>query len=190
VASLAQKGPAPLRASHLRFIDPAPRSGALHCFLLDCSTSMLGGERLSTAKGLILACLDRAADERAQAALISFGGGRAELRFGPAVPRWWNERWVEPIVGGGGTSLSIGMAAAAKLLERCKRRHPARECVLWVLGDGRTHDRPEKPRAADRVVIVDCERGGRVRPPLGRWEQLARDWGAVYFRPEDIAIPA
>jgi magnesium chelatase subunit ChlD-like protein len=122
--------------------------------------------------------------------LICFGGGRADLRFGPAIPRWWNERWIEPIGGGGGTSLSIGIAAAAKLLEQAKRRSPAQSRVLWVVGDGRTRDRPERPRAADRVVIVDCEQDGRGHTALGRWEQLARVWDADYLRSEDIAIHA
>lgn len=175
---------------HLRFITDQRQSGTLHCFVLDCSASMLGGERLSKAKGLILACFDRAAIERAHTALICFGGGRADLRFGPAIPRWWNERWIEPIGGGGGTSLSIGIAAAAKLLEQAKRRSPAQSRVLWVVGDGRTRDRPERPRAADRVVIVDCEQDGRGHTALGRWEQLARVWDADYLRSEDIAIHA
>lgn len=148
---------------------------------------MLGGERLSKAKGLVLACFDRAAAERAQAALICFGGGRADLRFGPAIPRWWNERWVQPIGGGGGTSLSIGVAAAAKLLARAKRRNPVQECVLWILGDGRSRDRPERPHAADRVVIVDCDKRDL---PLGRWAHLAREWDAHYLRPEGIVVRA
>ena len=186
VASLAQKGKAPLTKSHLRFIVEEPRSGALHCFLLDCSASMLAGERLSKAKGLVLACFDQAAVERVQAALICFGGGRADLRFGPAIPRWWNERWVQPIGGGGGTSFSIGVAACAELLEGAKRRNPGQERVLWVLGDGRSREQPVKPRAADRVVIVDCE-GGNA--PLGRWAQLAREWGADYLRSEDLSVP-
>lgn len=148
---------------------------------------MLGGERLSKAKGLVLACFDRAAVERVHAALICFGGGRADIRFGPAIPRWWNERWVAPIGGGGGTSFEIGVAAAARLLEQAKRRNPAQECVLWVLGDGRTRERPAKPRAADRVVVVDCE-GGATH--LGRWVWLAREWGADCLRPEDVAATA
>ncbi len=148
---------------------------------------MLKGERLSNAKGLVLACFDRAAAERVQAALICFGGGRADLRFGPAIPRWWNERWVQPIGGGGGTSFSIGIAAATKLFEAAKGRNRSQECVLWLFGDGRTRDRPAKPRAADRVVIVDCEEGDF---PLGRWEHLAREWDADYLRPEAIAVQA
>lgn len=148
---------------------------------------MLGGERLAMAKGLVLACFDRAAMDRAQAALICFGGGRADLRFGPAIPRWWNERWVEPIGGGGGTSFSIGVAAAAKLLEQARRRNPAGERVLWVFGDGRSRDRPARPDAADRVVIVDCEQDAHA---LRRCVQLAREWDAAYFLAKEMAAPA
>jgi magnesium chelatase subunit ChlD-like protein len=148
---------------------------------------MLGGERLAMAKGLVLACFDRAAMDRAQTALICFGGGRADLRFGPAIPRWWNERWVEPIGGGGGTSFSIGVAAAAKLLEQARRRDPAGERVLWVFGDGRSRDRPARPEAADRVVIVDCEQDTGA---LGRCAQLAREWNAAYCLATEMAAPA
>ncbi len=185
--TLTAKGRAPLQSGHLRFIAPEPQRGALHCFLLDCSASMLGGERLSKAKGLVLACFDRAAVERVHVALICFGGGRADLRFGPAIPRWWNERWVQPIGGGGGTSFEVGVTAAAKLLDRAKRSHPGQARVLWVLGDGRTRERPAKPPSADRVVIVDCDSGVA---PLQRWAQLAGEWGAHCLRPEDIAVTA
>jgi len=147
---------------------------------------MLSGERLAMAKGLVLACFDRAAMDRAQAALICFGGGRADLRFGPAIPRWWNERWIQPIGGGGGTSFSIGVAAAAKLLEQARRRDPAGERVLWIVGDGRSRDRPAKPDAADRIVIVDCEQDALA---LGRWAQLAREWDADYRLAKEMAAP-
>jgi magnesium chelatase subunit ChlD-like protein len=172
---------------HLRYFRHEPKSPALHCFLLDCSASMLDGGRLAMAKGLVLACFDRAAMDRAQAALICFGGGRADLRFGPATPRWWSERWVQPIGGGGGTSFSIGVAAAAKLLEQARRRDPAGERVLWIFGDGRSRDRPPKPDAADRVVIVDCEQGALT---LGRCAQLARDWNAHYCLAKEMRAPA
>ncbi|MGG1948185.1 VWA domain-containing protein [Trinickia sp. NRRL B-1857] len=186
-ASLAQKAQGPLLKDHLRYFRHEPKSAALHCFLLDCSASMMSGERLAMAKGLVLACFDRAAMDRSQAALICFGGGRADLRFGPAIPRWWNERWVQPIGGGGGTSFSIGVAAAAKLLDEARRRNPAGERVLWVFGDGRSRDRPAKPVAADRVVIVDCEQGALA---LGRWARLAREWNADYCLAKALTVPA
>lgn len=186
-ATLEKKRQDRLRAEHLRFVREESKTGVLHCFLLDCSASMLGGARLAKAKGLLLACFDRAASERAEVALICFGGARADLRFGPAVPRWWNERWLRPIGGGGGTPLLLGMRTAARVLERAARNKPGQERVLWVLTDGRSGDRPMRPSAADRVVVVDCE---NVAPVLGRCLQLVREWGAMYVRPEEIASKA
>ncbi|PTB20038.1 magnesium chelatase [Trinickia symbiotica] len=183
-ATLERKRQDRLRAEHLRFVREESRTGVLHCFLLDCSASMLGGARLATAKGLLLACFDRAASERAEVALICFGGARADLRFGPAVPRWWNERWLRPIGGGGATPFQLGMNTATRLLERAARNKPGQERVLWVVTDGRSGDCPVKPSAADRVVLVDCE---NVAPALGRCLQLAREWDAMYVRAEEIA---
>ena len=100
---------AALSANDLRFVREMPRKGVLHCFVLDCSGSMLGGARLALAKGLLIALFDRVSAMRADAALICFGGAGADVRFGPAVPRWWNERWLDPIGGGGGTPFAAGV---------------------------------------------------------------------------------
>ncbi|WP_409371923.1 vWA domain-containing protein, partial [Paraburkholderia sprentiae] len=97
-----------LRREHLRFVREMPRGGVLHCFVLDCSGSMLAGQRLALAKGLLTTLFDRASAMRAEAALICFGGAGADVRFGPAVPRWWNERWLAPVGGGGGSPLASG----------------------------------------------------------------------------------
>lgn len=148
---------------------------------------MLNDDGLKMAKGLLLASFDHAAALREQAALICFGGAGTELRFGPAVPRWWNERWLRPIGGGGGTPFSRGIAAAAQLLERARRRQPQLQCVLWVFTDGRSSERPERPMSAERIVFVDCERG-RLR--LERCRALAVAWGAECVRAEEmIAAP-
>lgn len=160
---------------HLRFAKHKPASGALHCFVLDCSASMLARGQLALAKGLLIALFDRARAGRAEVALIAFGGARAELRFGPAVPRWWNERWIEPIGGGGGTPLETGMQRAAQLLETARRREPAREHHLWLFSDGRVTQWPARPRHADQVRVIDCE-AGALR--VGRCEAMAQAWGA------------
>ena len=146
---------------------------------------MLHGERLALAKGMLVACFDHAAAVGAEVALICFGGIRADLRFGPAVPRWWNERWLVPVSGGGATPLAHGMETAARLLASRRRRKPGQQRVLWLITDGRTHERPARPPAADDIVLVDCERDV---PALGRCAQLAREWGAVYTRPEDMIV--
>ncbi|WP_025600599.1 vWA domain-containing protein [Burkholderia sp. WSM2230] len=180
---MGQNGRSALRAEDLRFMREMPRKGVLHCFVLDCSGSMLGGERLALAKGLLIALFDRASAMRAEAALVCFGGAGADLRFGPAVPRWWNERWLEPLGGGGGTPFAAGIRCAAQLLERSARRKPAQKRWLWVLTDGRTADQAARPFHADEVVFVDFE-PGTIR--LGRCEKTAHAWGARCFTPEEL----
>jgi magnesium chelatase subunit ChlD-like protein len=172
-----------LCAGHLRFVREAPRGGVLHCFVLDCSGSMLAGQRLALAKGLLIALFDRASAARAEAALVCFGGAGADVRFGPAVPRWWNERWLRPVGGGGGTPLTAGVRRATELLERSARRKPGQQRWLWILTDGRTRDMPVRPLDLDEVVFVDFEREA-IR--LGRCEMLADAWGARCFTPEEL----
>lgn len=171
--TLAARRADPLQAQHFRFAKRDTGTGAIHCFVLDCSASMLARGQLALAKGLLIALFDRARAERVEVALIAFGGAGAELRFGPAVPRWWNERWIEPIGGGGGTPLEAGMARAAQLLEAAARRDPARARHLWLFSDGRTTQWPARPRRADHVTVIDCECGA-VR--LGRCAALAQAW--------------
>ncbi|KEZ01444.1 magnesium chelatase [Burkholderia sp. MSh2] len=176
-ATLAAKRGGPLVRGHLRFRKRAGPPPALHCFVLDCSASMLSHDRLAYAKGLIVAYFDRAARDRAETALICFGGNGAVRRFGPAVPRWWNARWLEPVDGGGGTPLADGIAAAAQLLARAARRAPGTQRWLWVLSDGRTRETPAKPAAADHVVFVDFD-DAAVR--IGQGARLAAAWGAQW----------
>jgi magnesium chelatase subunit ChlD-like protein len=52
-----------------------------------------------------------------------------------------------------------------------------------VLTDGRSGEVPVRPGEVDQVVFVDFERGA-IR--LGRCEQLAQAWGAMYLKPEEL----
>ncbi|TAL93906.1 MAG: magnesium chelatase [Paraburkholderia sp.] len=182
-STLAAKRREPLARAHVRFRREAPKGGVLHCFVLDCSGSMMSGQQLALAKGLLVAMFDQASTARAETALVCFGGARADVRFGPAVPRWWNERWLQPVGGGGGTPLALGVSRAAHVLERAARGKPAQQRWLWLLSDGRSSDLPVRPAFADQVVCVDFERGA-VR--LGRCEQIARAWNALCCTPEDL----
>ncbi|MEX3605788.1 MAG: VWA domain-containing protein [Burkholderia sp.] len=173
--TLAAKRGSPLEAGHLRF---RPRSGKprpFHCFVLDCSASMLDGGRFARAKGLLVALFDAAARERTEVALIGFGGSGTERRFGPAVPRWWNERWLEPLAGGGGTPLSQGITMAQSLLAQTARHQPGAPRTLWLLSDMRTDEMPTRPARADEIRIIDFD-DTAVR--LGRAQRLARRWEA------------
>jgi magnesium chelatase subunit ChlD-like protein len=182
--TLAAKRNQRLHVDHLRFVREAARGGVLHCFLLDCSGSMLSGQRLALAKGLLVALFDRARAGRSEAALVCFGGQGADVRFRPAVPRWWNERWLSPIGGGGGTPLTLGMETAAQVLDRAARRKPGQQRWLWILTDGRSSGTPARPVATDHVVFVDFEHDETVR--LGRCAQLAQAWGVECVRPDGL----
>ncbi|BAO88584.1 vWA domain-containing protein [Caballeronia cordobensis] len=182
MATLRAKRSAPLDARHLRYRRTQGEGAQLHCFVLDCSGSMLAGERLARAKGMLVALFDRAYRERAQIALVCFGGGRAEVRRQPGAAHWFNERWVAPIGGGGGTPLALGLASAATVLERAARRRPSQKRWLWVLTDGRTNERPDAPASADEIVVVDFEEGA-IR--AGRGKRFARDWNAQYVTADD-----
>ena len=182
-ATFASKGATRLQTQHLRFRPERSGQTVLHCFVLDCSGSMLGGQRLALAKGVLASLFDRIGQARDEAALICFSGTRAERRFGPAVPRWWNERWLRPLGGGGGTPLSVGVRSARQLLASAATRQASRQRCLWILTDGRSTDLPPFPAEADRIVLVDFETGA-LR--LGRCKTLAESWGALYLRPEDL----
>jgi magnesium chelatase subunit ChlD-like protein len=177
MSTLRAKRTALFDARHLRFRRAEGEAPALHCFVLDCSGSMLGGERLARAKGLLIALFDRAYRERAEVALVCFGGGRAEVRRQPGAAHWFNEHWIAPIGGGGGTSLALGVSSAVTVLARAARRRPAQRRWLWLLTDGRTSERPAAPACADRIVVVDFEEG-LVR--LGGAQTLALNWRAQY----------
>jgi magnesium chelatase subunit ChlD-like protein len=166
-----------LDATHLRFRREQGDSSALHCFVLDCSGSMLSGKRLALAKGLVVAMFDRAYRERAEVALVCFGGATAEVRREPGAAHWWNDRWLAPIGGGGGTPLALGVRTGANVLARAERRRPSQRRFLWLLTDGRSPETPTRPDAADHVVIVDFEHEA-VR--LGRCIKLAQSWQAEY----------
>jgi magnesium chelatase subunit ChlD-like protein len=182
--TLVVKRDEPLRSEHLRFIQEEARGGALHCFVLDCSASMMAGERLALAKGILVALFDRARAAGCEVALVCFGGNRADVRFGPAVPRWWSERWIAPVGGGGGTPLTLGIETAEALLERAARRQREQQRWLWVLTDGRVGVTPPKPQAVDRIVVVDLEQDRLIR--LNGCARLARTWAADCVEPDDL----
>ncbi|CAN7391161.1 VWA domain-containing protein [Caballeronia sp. LjRoot29] len=175
--TLLAKRNQPLDRTHLRFHREQGDSSALHCFVLDCSGSMLSGKRLALAKGLVVALFDRAYRERAEVALVCFGGGKAQVRREPGAAHWWNERWLAPIGGGGGTPLALGVHTGANVLLRAARHRPSQRRFLWLLTDGRSPETPSRPDAADQIVIVDFENQA-VR--LGRCATLAESWRAEY----------
>ena len=177
--TLATRGAQPLHRSHLRFRAEETGAAALHCFVLDCSASMVTHGQLARAKGLVAAWLQAAYQRRDDVALLCFAGGRLDWRLKPGRARAWTDREVMPIAGGGGTSLMQGLAEADAVLAQAARRQPGQSRCLWLLTDGRSPQQPPRPRAAHHVGVVDFE-SSRVK--LGRNAVLATRWGAVYLQ--------
>ena len=179
--TLAAKAQAPLRREHLRFFPASAGAGELHCFLVDCSASMLRGQQLARAKGLLMQLIQSAYQQRAEVAIVGFAGSRAHVHLPPTLARPLTstrvEQWLQPIRAAGATPLARGAAAAAHLLARAARVRPAQRRWLWLLTDGRSPESPVRPRPADIAVVIDCEQG---RTRLSRCRSLAEGWRAYY----------
>ncbi|MBB1602293.1 VWA domain-containing protein [Variovorax sp. UMC13] len=170
---MARGAEAQLRPEHLRRRPQEARSGALHCFLLDCSASMLKDGKLARAKGVLVALMEEAYRRRDSVALLCFGGNTVELRMPPRRAGAFNDAWLAPIAGGGGTPLTLGVQQAGILLAK----HEAAQRWLWLLTDGRSAESPARPAGVDVAMVVDLEGG---RGTLRRAEELALDWDAEY----------
>lgn len=177
--TLVARGGAPLALEHLRRKPKSAPRVRLHCFVLDCSASMAAKGGLARAKGVLLALLDQAYQRRDHVALICFGGTQAELRLSPRKAEAWNDDWVAPIRGGGGTPLLAAVARADELLAAHSGRA---DTWLWLLTDGRSREAAPRPSHAESAWVIDFEEG-RVR--LNRAQALATQWQAHYAHARD-----
>ncbi|WP_313077280.1 VWA domain-containing protein [Melaminivora sp.] len=164
---------------HLRRRPVPPHAPALHCFVLDCSGSMLCAGQLARAKGVLAELLAQAYRWRDPVALLGFGGAGSTLVLAPGRALQDAGRTLAPLGGGGGTPLTQALADADALL----RRHRQGQRWLWLLTDGRTRERPARPRHADWLCVIDFD---TARPPLGRAPALAAAWDARHLRAADV----
>lgn len=169
LTTLIAKGPDTLAARHVHRHRQQVRARERHVFLLDCSASMVARGGLAHAKAMLIPWLRQLRRESTEAVLFCFGGTRVDRRFGPAVPTGWNERWIAPIGGGGGTPLQLGLAAVQHAADASRDR-PHR---LFLLTDGRTSEQPARPTGFDEITVIDFD----DRPfAAGRCRLLAQRW--------------
>ncbi len=126
----------PLTRAHLRFKNKTARGGVLHCFVLDCSGSMRAGKQLALAQGALQQLHQRAYQQRAHIALITYAGDTAEVRVQPTAARPFNtvqlHNWLPALHAGGATPLSAGVAAADALLAIQRFTSRAQSTMLAV----------------------------------------------------------
>lgn len=181
--TLMQKRNAPLAPTHLRFQSRMAGGTVLYCLVLDCSASMLSGQNLALAKGLLTAWARQIYQQRAQLCVIGFGGGEARVLQAPRKAAHLNEHWIAPIAGGGGTPVHLGLQKAETILQQHHKKNPHQVTALWLLTDGRFSDLPPRPRFADSCALVDFE-NAPLR--LGRAAQLAQHWQCEYHLAEEF----
>jgi magnesium chelatase subunit ChlD-like protein len=179
--TLLAKRNQPLAREHLRYQRKSARAGILHCFVLDCSGSMLAGRQLALAQGALQQLHHRAYQQRADIALVTYAGDEAVVQIQPTAARPFNALHMQTMLpalrGGGGTPVSLGIAKADVLLAANRRRRPEQQCWLWLLSDGRTRELPDRPTHADVLQIIDCENHPVA---LQRCRALAAHWHADY----------
>jgi magnesium chelatase subunit ChlD-like protein len=184
--TLVAKGSASLQAKHLRHQPAMAGAGRLHCIVLDTSGSMRQRGRLALAKGYAAYLIEQAARQGDDIALMRFGGQGWELVLPPCRARRAGGLRLRPLGGGGGTPLVQALAQADRLLQRAVRNGGCAERWLWLLTDGRTLEKPEPPKAAQHVVIVDFD---DPNSSLGRCQNLAKRWGAEHRSAFSAARP-
>lgn len=109
------------------------RRRALAIFVVDASGSA-ALHRLAEAKGAVELLLAESYVRRDEAALIAFRGPGAELLLPPTRSLARAKRALAELPGGGGTPLASGIAAAAELADRARRRGDAPTIVLLTDG--------------------------------------------------------
>lgn len=185
--TLLAKGKTLLAREHLRFKSKQERGSVLHCFVLDCSGSMRTGKQLALAQGALHHLHQRAYQQRAQIALITYAGDSAVIRVPPTAARPFNttqmRNWFPVLEAGGATPLLLAISTADALFAKQRQREPNQQCWLWLLSDGRSTELPERPANADVVQIIDCE---QQRIALNRCRDLAIRWQSDYQTLDDL----
>lgn len=170
LSTLLAKGTARLKPEHLHYRPAATGGAVLHCIVLDCSASMLRGQRLSKAKGLLQAWVDHCYQRRESLTLIGFSGQGAYVLKAPGKAVAFNHAWISAITGGGVTPIQAALALAERLL--AKHKEPI---ALWLLSDVRFSQLPPRPSFAAQTTLIDFDQGART---LGRTQKLAQLWQA------------
>lgn len=166
-------------------------------FVVDASSSMRRGGRMSRAKGLLAEWLEEARRRRDRVALVGFGHDRSTVLapFGSSAGRVARE--VSALEIGGRTPLASGLDVARRACLAERTRAPDSQPALVVLSDGRANATAlggdpdaEAVASARRIgrdgivlVFVDTEDDPMA---MGCGLLVARAAGGAYAALEDL----
>lgn len=176
------------------------KRGALILFAVDASGSMAARKRMATAKGAVLALLQRAYQERDQVGLLQFRGTKASLILPPTNSTSLASQALANLPTGGRTPLAAGLRLARRTLQASMMRDSLQQPVLVLVTDGRANVADSETsispledaiaaahemRATGASVLVIDTEDGPVRTGLVR--QFAEALGGSYIELTDLA---
>jgi magnesium chelatase subunit D len=115
------------------------KRGALILFAVDASGSMAARKRMATAKGAVLALLQRAYQDRDQVGLLQFRGTKASLVLPPTSSTSRASQALANLPTGGRTPLAAGLRLARRTLQAAMMRDSLQQPVLVLVTDGRAN---------------------------------------------------
>ncbi len=115
------------------------KHGALILFAVDASGSMAARRRMASAKGAVLALLQRAYQERDHVGLLQFRGVKATLLLPPTSSTDRAFRSLTTLPTGGRTPLAAGLRLARRTLQLAKARDNQQQAMLVLVTDGRAN---------------------------------------------------
>jgi magnesium chelatase subunit D len=115
------------------------KQGTLILFAVDASGSMAARRRMASAKGAVLALLQRAYQQRDSVGLLQFRGTKATLLLPPTNSTDRACKFLATLPTGGRTPLASGLRLALQTFQMAHKRDKQRKSILVLITDGRAN---------------------------------------------------
>lgn len=115
------------------------KRGVLILFAVDASGSMAARQRMASAKGAVLALLQRAYQQRDSVGLLQFRGTKATLLLPPTNSTDRAFKFLTNLPTGGRTPLASGLRLALHTFQMAQKRNKQQQAILVLVTDGRAN---------------------------------------------------
>jgi len=115
------------------------KQGVLILFAVDASGSMAARRRMASAKGAVLALLQRAYQQRDSVGLLQFRGTKATLLLPPTNSTDRACKLLANLPTGGRTPLASGLHLALRTFQIAQVRNKQQRAILVLVTDGRAN---------------------------------------------------
>jgi len=123
-------------------------------FVVDSSDSMRARERMSAAKGAILALLKAASQKRDRVALVCFRKEQAEIVLEPTTSAALARERLKRLPTGGSTPFADGLSKAWQIVKNERAKDPSIKPVMVIISDGEANVPIESGRTALEELLT------------------------------------